>query len=103
MTDFYFIPCGKKVKTVKGKNLLDIALENDVVIDHNCGGVCACVSCRVVVLSGKSALNRITKGEIENLKETGLYNSRTRLACRVKYLKKIKKDIVILIPSDGKN
>ena len=33
-------------------SVLDVALANDIEIDHACGGVCACSTCHVVVSEG---------------------------------------------------
>ena len=33
----------------KPGSLLDIALANDIHLEHNCGGSCACTTCHVIV------------------------------------------------------
>ena len=36
----------------KGLSILEVAEENDVHLNHNCGEVCACSTCHVYVLKG---------------------------------------------------
>ena len=33
-------------------SMLQLALNNDIDLDHSCGGVCACSTCHVIVRSG---------------------------------------------------
>jgi len=70
----------------KGKSILDIALENDVVIDHECGGVCACTTCRVEVISGMELLSGKSEEEREMLEFDGYTGKNTRLACQAKII-----------------
>ena len=37
----------------KPGSLLDIALANDIHLEHNCGGSCACTTCHVIVQRGR--------------------------------------------------
>jgi 2Fe-2S ferredoxin len=36
-----------EVETVEGESILEVAEENGVHLNHNCGGVCACSTCHV--------------------------------------------------------
>ncbi len=38
-------------------SLLDIALANDIHLEHNCGGSCACTTCHVIVREGEQNLS----------------------------------------------
>ena len=38
-------------------SLLDIALANDIHLEHNCGGSCACTTCHVIVREGEDNLS----------------------------------------------
>ena len=38
-------------------SLLDIALANDIHLEHNCGGSCACTTCHVIVREGEANLS----------------------------------------------
>ena len=41
-------------------SLLQLALDNDIDLDHSCGGVCACSTCHVIVRSGLDSCNEAT-------------------------------------------
>ena len=38
-------------------SILDVAAGNGIEIDHACGGVCACSTCHVIVVSGGETCN----------------------------------------------
>ena len=59
-----FFPSGEKCFAEKGKSILDIAFENLIEIDHNCAGVAACTSCRIIVKEGSEYLNGISEDEL---------------------------------------
>jgi ferredoxin len=48
-------------------SLLDIALANDVPLDHNCGGSCACTTCHVIVRQGEENLSEMQPDEEDRL------------------------------------
>lgn len=70
----------------KGISFLDIAFENDIVLDHECGGVCACTTCRVDVISGMEFLSLKSEDEREMLEFDGYTEKNTRLACQAKII-----------------
>src|SRR5579862_1232761 len=44
------------VSAAPGQNLLNIAIEAGIEIEHSCGGVCACSTCHVWVNKGAEVL-----------------------------------------------
>ena len=76
-----FLPSGKTIDTPAGKSLLDLAFENDIIIEHNCGGLCACTSCRIVVSEGNGFLMEKSSEEKRLLDEAGFSGSNNRLSC----------------------
>ena len=48
---------------------------------HSCGGIGACTSCRVQILSGQDQLSPIGRAEREQLQEAGIIKTH-RLACQ---------------------
>lgn len=63
-------------------SLLDIAIRNKVDLAHNCGGVCACTTCHVVVKAGEEFLSEMEEDEEDRLdRATGL-TLQSRLACQ---------------------
>src|SRR5215475_12605566 len=64
-----FLPEGKTIEFEHGKlkylnhgepqSLLDVALNNDIKLDHACGGNCACTTCHVWVKEGTHNLSEM--------------------------------------------
>ena len=50
------------------QSILDIAIANDIPLQHACGGFCACTTCHVHVKSGMEALSPMDEEESERLK-----------------------------------
>ena len=48
---------------VEGESVLDVALNNDIRLQHNCGGVCGCSTCHVYVEAGMDDLPEISDKE----------------------------------------
>ena len=89
-----FLPAGVEVDVVEGKVLLDAALDNNIKIDHNCGGNCACATCHVIVNEGYDTLNDMTEDEEDMLDEVETLTDTSRLACQCKVIS----DLVVTIP-----
>jgi 2Fe-2S ferredoxin len=93
MPKIKFMPSGIEVQAREGEALLDIALANDVSIQHACGGFCACTTCHCEILEGEANLLPPDEDELERL---GVLDSRTphsRLACQ----SKVKGDVVVRV------
>jgi NADPH:quinone reductase-like Zn-dependent oxidoreductase len=61
------------VEISKGEMILDVALDSDVNLHHNCGAVCACSTCHIYVEQGADALAEISDKEedfVEVIQET---------------------------------
>jgi 2Fe-2S ferredoxin len=76
-----FLPSGKTIEAPAGKSLLDLAFENDIIIEHNCGGLCACTSCRTVIIEGSEFLTEKNDEEKRLLDESGFSERNNRLSC----------------------
>src|SRR4030065_568869 len=48
-------------------SLLDIALANNIHLEHNCGGACACTTCHVIVREGEGNLSPMEADEEDRL------------------------------------
>ncbi len=90
-----FLPSGTEIEVDEGYNLLDAALDNDVQIDHNCGGNCACSTCHVIIEEGIDSLEEKSEDEIDMLDEAEGLTKNSRLACQCE----ITKDMVVKVPS----
>ena len=44
-----FMPMNTTVEGKVGDTLLDVAVANEIPLQHACGGFCACTTCHVIV------------------------------------------------------
>ena len=72
-----------KLSLDEGEVLLGRLLQEGVDIAHDCGGVLACSSCRVVVREGLERLDAASEDEIDMLDRAGVAEPGARLACQV--------------------
>ncbi|MFA5405214.1 MAG: 2Fe-2S iron-sulfur cluster-binding protein [Ignavibacteria bacterium] len=98
MARVIFLPLNFIVIASKGRSLLDLAFENDIVIEHNCGGLCACTSCRVIIIRGMSLLKEKSEKEKEILCEAGFIENEHRLSCQCIIDKESEEEIIVEIP-----
>jgi 2Fe-2S ferredoxin len=94
MPKILFMPKDVEVEVPEGTPVLDAALDNNIRINHNCGGNCACSTCHIVVESGYESLSEMSEDETDMLDEVENLSENSRLACQVK----AKSDMVIRIP-----
>jgi len=96
MPTLLFKPEGKEVQADEGETILDAALDNDVAIAHDCGGLGACGTCHVLVEAGLETLHEKTDEELDMLEEVETAAENSRLACQCR----IGGDLVLVIPDD---
>ncbi|HDL02103.1 MAG TPA: 2Fe-2S iron-sulfur cluster binding domain-containing protein [candidate division Zixibacteria bacterium] len=89
-----FLPSETEVEVDEGYNLLDAALDNNVQIDHNCGGNCACSTCHVIIEKGIESLGEKSEDEEDMLDEAENLTENSRLACQCI----VTKDLIVKIP-----
>jgi len=81
-------------------SILDIALGNGVILDHACGGHCACTTCHVVVKKGMDHLSEMEPEESDLLDKAMGVTLHSRLGCRAV----VKSgEVVVEIPSHTRN
>ena len=73
-----------KLRLGDGEILLDQLLGKDVDIAHDCGGVLACTSCRVVIREGFEHLQPPSTEELDLLDRADTKVRNERLACQVR-------------------
>jgi ferredoxin, 2Fe-2S len=99
-----FLPVNKTVEVDDDKypladhgqpgSLLDIALANDIELEHNCGGSCACTTCHVIVREGAENLSEMAEDEEDRLDMADGLTIRSRLGCQAV----VRGDVVVEIP-----
>lgn len=94
MPKITFLPQNKVVEVPEGTPILDAALDNNIKINHNCGGNCACSTCHVIVEEGFDSLNEVTEDEMDMLDEADDLTDTSRLSCQAR----VTRDIIVRIP-----
>lgn len=73
-------------KTVTGdfedKSILELTEEHDVLLNHNCGGVCACSTCHVYIEKGEAFLEEISDKEEDFIDRAINPRLESRLGCQ---------------------
>lgn len=89
-----FLPQDIELEVKEGTYLLDAALDNNIQIDHNCGGNCACSTCHVIIEEGFDSLGEMSEDEEDMLDEAENLTEISRLACQCR----VKQNLVVRIP-----
>ncbi len=83
----------------KPGSLLDIALANNVKIEHACGGAGVCGTCHVIVSSGAENLSPADDDEMDVVDQAPGATLESRLACQAV----VKGDVTVTIPAWNRN
>ena len=65
-----------------GESVLDVALNNGIQLQHNCGGVCGCSTCHIYINSGGDDLPEISDKEEDFIDRAENPRINSRLACQ---------------------
>jgi 2Fe-2S ferredoxin len=79
----------------KGDNLIEVAMQNGIDIEHACEMACACTTCHVVVREGFDSLEESDELEDDLLDKAWGLEPDSRLSCQVLVG---DEDLVIEIP-----
>ena len=71
-----------EIQGEEGESILDIAEDNDIHLNHNCGAVCACSTCHVYIESGEEFLEEITDREEDFIDRAIDPRIESRLGCQ---------------------
>jgi 2Fe-2S ferredoxin len=82
-----------------GDSILDVALDNDIHLSHNCGAVCACSTCHIYVDSGEEFIAELSDKEEDFVDRARNPKYNSRLACQCKLEE--DGDIVVTIPDQS--
>lgn len=75
-------PEGKTIEVAAGESILQVALKNDIQIDHACEMSCACTTCHVIVRKGFASLEEASEREEDLLDKAWGLESESRLSCQ---------------------
>ena len=82
-------------------SLLDIALNHEIRLEHNCGGNCACTTCHIWVKEGAENLSDMEDDEADRLDMAADLQLNSRLGCQAVITKPGK--VVVEIPAWNRN
>ena len=69
------------------QSILEVALKNDIELHHNCGGVCACSTCRIYLEKGEDLVEEISDKEEDFIDRARNPKLSSRLSCQCVLLK----------------
>ena len=70
-----------------GVSLLEVLLDNDIELHHNCGAVCACSTCHLYVQSGEEHIKELSDKEENFIDRAVNPRIESRLGCQCLLLK----------------
>ena len=88
-------PEGAVLQAETGQNLIEVALDNGINIEHACEMACACTTCHVVIREGFDSLEESDELEDDLLDKAWGLEPDSRLACQLEIG---DEDLVIEIP-----
>ena len=88
-------PDGLVVDATAGETILDVALKNNINIEHACEKSCACTTCHVVVREGFDSLEESDDLEDDMLDKAWGLEPDSRLSCQACVA---DEDLVVEIP-----
>jgi len=87
------------VDIATGEMILDVALDSDINLHHNCGAVCACSTCHIYIEQGGDSLAEISEKEEDFVDRARNPKFNSRLACQCVLLEDT--DIEVTIPDQS--
>lgn len=88
-------PDGAVVEANEGESVLNVALKNDIGIEHACEKVCACTTCHVIIREGFDSVEEGDELEDDMLDKAWGLEMESRLGCQAKVA---DTDLVVEIP-----
>ena len=74
---------GAVIEAPVGANLIEVAVENGIDIEHACEMSCACTTCHVIIRKNFSSLEPSTETEDDLLDKAWGLEPDSRLSCQV--------------------
>lgn len=88
-------PEGLVVEADDGETILDVALKNNIEIEHACEKSCACTTCHIIVREGFDSLEESDELEDDMLDKAWGLEPESRLGCQARVN---GQDLVVEIP-----
>ncbi len=84
-------------KAKAGQTVLEVALNNKIDINHDCGGICSCSTCHIYVTKGNHHIEGKSRKEQHYIERLKNKNENSRLSCQCLLLEDIG-EIEVVIP-----
>lgn len=81
-----------------GDSLLEVMLDNDIELHHNCGAVCACSTCHLYVNKGMDNLEELSDKEEDFIDRAVNPRINSRLGCQCVLLDDGDGEVEITLP-----
>jgi len=82
MPKILFKNTGESFEVAPGTSVLECAIENNIPLEHDCGGNCACTTCHISVEEGMANLAPMSEDERVLLESNDKLDSKARLGCQ---------------------
>jgi ferredoxin, 2Fe-2S len=82
------------------QSLLEVALEHDINLHHNCGGVCACSTCHLYIEKGGDLVEELSDKEEDFIDRAVSPRLNSRLGCQC-VLQKGSGEIIVTLPDQS--
>ncbi|MES2374104.1 MAG: 2Fe-2S iron-sulfur cluster-binding protein [Bacteroidota bacterium] len=79
------------------QSLLEVCLDNDIELHHNCGAVCACSTCHLYVEKGMDSLEELSDKEEDFIDRAVNPRINSRLGCQC-VLQEGDGEVVVTLP-----
>ncbi|WP_425619666.1 ISC system 2Fe-2S type ferredoxin [Buchnera aphidicola] len=76
------LPTGAKLQANKGETILNVALRNNIKLEHACEQSCACSTCHCIIRKGFSSVLGWSEKEEDILDKAWGLESESRLSCQ---------------------
>lgn len=81
-----------------GDSLLEVMLDNDIELHHNCGAVCACSTCHLYVNKGMDNLEELSDKEEDFIDRAVNPRINSRLGCQCVLLDDGDGEVEVTLP-----
>jgi ferredoxin, 2Fe-2S len=82
------------------QSLLEVALEHDINLHHNCGGVCACSTCHLYIEKGGGLVEELSDKEEDFIDRAVSPRLNSRLGCQC-VLQEGSGEIIVTLPDQS--
>jgi len=89
-----------EIEVEAGHSVLEGLILNDIHLNHNCGGVCACSTCHIYLEKGEDFVEEISDKEEDFIDRAINPRIESRLACQC-VLHDGKGDLEVIVPDQS--